>query len=137
MRIYFDSSTLLKRYIEESGSDQVRRKWEEASEVIVSALCAPEVVSAFVRLKREKKLNEETYRILKNHFILDMGQASVEAVDEETLRESVQCLEKTGIKASDAIHLATALRTDCELFLSADVQQQKAARALGLKVEVI
>jgi len=137
LRIYFDSSTLLKRYIEESGSDQVRRKWEEASEVIVSALCAPEVVSAFVRLKREKKLNEETYRILKNHFILDMGQASVEAVDEETLRESVQCLEKTGIKASDAIHLATALRTDCELFLSADVQQQKAARALGLKVEVI
>ena len=137
MRIFFDSSTLLKRYIEEAGSDQVRQKWIEASEVIVSALCAPEVISAFVRLKREKKLNEETYRLLKNHFILDMGQASVEAVDEETLRESIQCLEKTGIKASDAVHLATALRTDCELFLSADVQQQKAARAMGLKVEVV
>lgn len=137
MRTYFDSSTLLKRYIEEPGSDQVRQKWIEATEVIVSALCAPEVVSAFVRLKREKKLNEETYRLLKRHFILDMGQASVEAIDDETLRESIRCLEKTGIKASDAVHLATALRTDCELFLSADIRQQEAARVMGLKVEAV
>lgn len=137
MKAYYDSSVLIKRYIEETGSDKARRVWTEASEVVFSSLCAPEVISALMRLKREKKLNEESYRLVKHHFTLDMGQALVEVIDDETLKESVHCLEKTSVMASDAIHLATALRAQCDLFLSADKRQQDAARVLGLKVEAL
>jgi predicted nucleic acid-binding protein len=68
-------------------------------------------------------------------LVADLEQADVEEVGIEILREAVFCVERTRVKASDSIHIATALRTRVDLFITADIQQAKAAEMMGLKVE--
>ena len=137
MRIYLDSSALIKRYIHEAGSERVFNLCASADQLVLSALCMPETIAAFRRLWREKKMTEDIYRLLKKDFNEDIQEALVVGLESEIIMASMDCVEKQPVGTLDAIHLATALSQECDLFLSADAQQQKAARALGLKVEAI
>jgi predicted nucleic acid-binding protein len=49
VKTFFDSSAFAKRYIEESGSQNVDALCQEAGEVGLSVLCVPEIVSALNR----------------------------------------------------------------------------------------
>lgn len=48
--IYFDSSALVKRYIEEDGSDKVNALLKEGSFAVVSMLAYPEILAAITRI---------------------------------------------------------------------------------------
>lgn len=137
MKLYLDTSALLKRYVHEIGSEPVMSRCAKAERILLSGLCAPEMISAFRRLIREKRLTEDIYNILKKDFYVDSDEAIVAEPDREILLEAVGCVERTGLKASDAIHVVTALKLGCDLFMTADLQQGKAARAMGLRCEVI
>lgn len=135
MRVFFDSSALLKRYVHETGSEAVLRLGASGDQIVLSALSFPEVVSALKRMQLEHRLGEDAFFLLKKDFSSDLEEALVENIDLGVLRDSEACIEKTGLKASDAIHLATALRSRVDLFVTADLRQAKAASSLGLKVE--
>ena len=61
MRIYVDSSALAKRYVHEPGTEAVLTKCAEATEIVVSVICLPELVSGFTRLLREELITAEQY----------------------------------------------------------------------------
>ena len=82
-------------------------------------------------------MSEDIYRLLKNDLKEDIQEAVVVDLHPEIIMASVECVEKQPVGTLDAIHLATALSHECDLFLSADIQQRRAAQALGLKIEVI
>jgi uncharacterized protein len=65
LNIFFDSSALAKRYIEEKGSDQVQAVLSSASALAVSVISVPEIVSALCRRRRERKVSTEEYRNAK------------------------------------------------------------------------
>jgi hypothetical protein len=132
-----DASALAKRYLLEPGTETVLNRCRQAEEVLSSAVCVPEITSIFHRWKREKKLSDDLYHLLKGEFAADIEEAVLVEPGAEVLREAVFCIEKTGLKTLDAIHLASALRIGCDLFLTADVQQRKAAKIMGLPVEEI
>ena len=46
--IYFDSSAMVKRYLDEEGSYTVNKMLDEASVVATSILTYPEILSAFI-----------------------------------------------------------------------------------------
>jgi len=50
MRVFFDTSALTKRYVEELGSEQVRALCAEADALGVSILVVPELISTLCRL---------------------------------------------------------------------------------------
>lgn len=50
MRVYFDSSVFAKRYIAEAGTAAVMEWRDRASELALSVVAVPELVSAFRRL---------------------------------------------------------------------------------------
>jgi hypothetical protein len=135
LKAYFDPSALLKRYVHEPGTTSVLKWGAKVDKVVLSSLCCPEVVFALRRLRSENKLSDEAYDLLKADFAADLEQAEVEEVGPEVLREAIRCVERTGLKASDSIHIATALRSGTDLFITADIHQAKAAEAMGLKVE--
>lgn len=137
MKLYLDSSALIKRYIHEAGSEEVLNLCAKADQLILSVLCVPETISTFQRLKREKLMSQDVYQLLKKDLQDDLQVAVLVKIGEDIIERSVECLEKQPLSTLDSIHLATALNTDCDLFLSADVQQQKAARGMGLKVEAV
>ena len=132
-----DSSALIKRYIHEPGSEKVMSLCAKADQLILSVVCVPEAVSAFCRLRRDKQMTEDVYHILKNDLQEDIQEAVIVKIEPEIIERSVLCLEKQSLSTLDSIHLATALSQNCDFFLSADVQQQKAARVMGLKVEAV
>ena len=46
MRTYFDTSALAKRYVREPGTETVLKKCSEATEIVISVISVPELMSA-------------------------------------------------------------------------------------------
>lgn len=61
MRLFFDSSALAKRYVEEAGSPRIGELLAGAGHLGVSILALPEVVSALCRRRRESRLDRAHY----------------------------------------------------------------------------
>lgn len=137
MRIFLDSSALAKRYVEEPGTEQVLRLCQRADEVILSSLCVPEIISGFNRLRREKKLSPARYRSLKHDLAADVEEATIIDLTPLVIDRTIACLERVPLRALDAVHLASAIESMCDLFLTADRKQEQAAVQCGLTVEAV
>ena len=137
MNIFFDSSALAKRYIEEKGSDQAQVIIYSASALGVSVICIPEIISALCRRRRERRLSSQQYRDAKAAVFSDIEDVSVIGISEEVIARSVELLEHFPLRSADALHIACAAEWSAELFVSADERQARAARAHGLRVEVL
>ena len=57
--IYFDSSAMVKRYLDEDGSYKVNKMLDETSVVATSILTYPEILSAFMVSGRVKERENE------------------------------------------------------------------------------
>jgi len=137
LNVFFDSSALAKRYIEEKGSDQVQAILSSASALAVSVICIPEIVSALCRRRRERKVSTEEYRNAKESVLSDINDATVIGITEEVIAQAVALLEQFPLRSADALHLACASEWSTDLFVSADDRQCAAARAHGLRVEAV
>jgi uncharacterized protein len=135
MRIAFDTSALAKRYVTESGTSRVLELCAQATEVVVSVLCVPEILSGLNRLRREGRLSPEGYATAKADLAGDLTQATIVPVTSAVLSRTIDVLERTALRTLDAIHLAVAVDSACELFVSADARQCEAAKELGLTIE--
>jgi hypothetical protein len=137
MRIAFDTSALAKRYVDERGTSRVLELCAQATEVVVSVLCVPEILSGLNRLRREGRLLSDGYAAAKADLAGDMTQATIVPVTPAVLSRAIEILEKTASRTLDAIHLAGAMDSACDLFVSADARQCEAASQLGMKIERI
>ncbi len=137
MKVFFDSSALVKRYIEEPGSGRVGELIGKAKEIAVCIVCVPEVLSACNRLVREKRIDSEQYEWIKNEFLLDIGEFVVIDMTNEVIIRSIQCLEKGVLRSLDALHIASAVEYKCGLFVTGDQRQINIAGAMRLKIEVV
>jgi len=137
MRVFLDSSAFLKHYIDESGSDRVRDCLREAGELVLSVVAWPEMISALNRLRRDGALDDDAYSRVKPQIEEDFTNATVVALSGPILDTTVRCLEASALRASDAIHVASAVEAGVDRFVSADRQQCEAARAMGLTVEEV
>ena len=134
MRVFFDSSAFAKRYVAESGSDEVVRWCEGATVLALSVIALPELVSAFCRLRREGRLSDLQYGELKGALLADIDDALICDTTAEVVALSIDALEAAPLRAMDAIHIAAALACRADVFVSADARQCEAAGRLGLQV---
>lgn len=137
MRLFLDSSALAKRYVEEPGSDKVLSLCCGAEEIILSSLCVPEIISGFNRLRREGNLSPARYRSLKRALAADVDEATIIDLTPLVIDRTIACLERSPLRASDAVHLASAIESMCDLFVTADHKQGQAASHLHLKVDSV
>jgi hypothetical protein len=77
MRIFFDSSAFVKRYISEIGTENILALCDRATEIGLSGIALPEIVSAFCRLRRENKVTDLQYRHLKSLLLADIEDAVI------------------------------------------------------------
>ena len=132
MRIFFDSSAFAKRYLDEAGSEEVEAACFAASALGVCRLCVPEVVSAFNRRLRDSSLPPEKYLLVKNRLLEEVRDAETVDLTPEVIVRSLVVLETNVLRASDALHVASALEWGAELFVSSDQRQLRAANKSGL-----
>lgn len=133
MKIFFDSSAFAKRYIKEAGSEEVEAYCSQASTLIMSSICLPEIVSALCRLKRQSVLTEGQYRLAKQAFLRDVEDVSICNITPSVINRAIHILETNKVRTLDALHIACALELEAEAFISSDIQQLSAAKAAGLK----
>jgi hypothetical protein len=134
MRVFFDTSALTKRYVEEEGSDQVRDLCAQADALGVSVLVLPELISTLCRLVREGRLSAEDYQSLKAAVQTDLSDADLCDVSQEIFEQAIRCLEAHPLRALDALHVGSALIYQPDLFVSADRRQIEAADREGIVV---
>jgi uncharacterized protein len=134
MKVFFDTSAFVKRYVEESGSDQVQDICANAESVVLSVICFPEMISTLNRLVREGKFTEAHYAEVKQSMGEDLQDILFVNLTPSVIGRAVRLLEKNPLRAMDALHLASAVETKTDLFVSADDRQIDAARRAGLPV---
>jgi hypothetical protein len=135
LNVFFDSSALAKRYIQETGSDRVEAILSSASALGVSIICLSEVISALCRRRREGELSGPQYLKAKQALFSDIEDASVVAITDQVVARAVELLERWPLRSSDSLHVACATEWSAQLFVSADGRQCAAAKAYGLRVE--
>jgi uncharacterized protein with PIN domain len=57
LRVFIDTASLVKRFIQEDGSVELERLFEEASEIVVSPITWIEFNAALTRRQRNKSLS--------------------------------------------------------------------------------
>ncbi len=137
MILYLDTSSLVKLYVEEEGSADVRALVNRAEIVVTSVVAFAETRAALARLRRGKFLAPARYADAKRHFADDWAALLTLDVTDELARTAGDLAEKHAVRGFDSIHLATFVhvlerRPDDEVhFSSYDQQMVAAARKLG------
>ena len=109
MILFLDTSSLVKLYVEEAGSDSVRRLVAGASRIAVSVVAYPEARSAFARRRREGALNAKALRTARGAFERDWTRMVRLAVTEDMCRAAGTLAERHGLRALDSLQLASFL----------------------------
>jgi len=137
MKIFFDSSAFIKKFINEPGSRDVDEYCQQASTLGLSVICLPEMMSALNRKVREDALSLEHYFIVKEQIIEDIEDIHIINLVPEVVSRSIALLENNRLRSLDALHLSCAIIWNCELFISSDQRQILAAEYSGLPVKYI
>jgi len=133
VKVFLDSSSFAKRFINELGSEKVEEICAEATQLGLSVLCVPEITSALNRRRREKTLTRREYYSAKRRLFEDVSDADIINLTSAVVAACVIVLEEGPVRTLDALHVACALEWGAELFISFDQRQLEAARRAGLK----
>lgn len=137
MKTFFDSSAFVKRYMEEPGSQDVEALYMAATELALSIVCIPEVISALNRRMRERDLSRRQYETAKDNMFEDARDTVIVNLTPEVISTCTTILEASPVRAMDALHVACAIHWGAELFVSADERQVSAAKKAGLRARLV
>lgn len=137
MLTFFDSSAFAKRYMEETGSNEIEKLCLETDSIALSSICFPEIISALNRRLRENNLTKKEYLLIKDKMLEEFDSLEIINLVMEVIAKAISLLEKNNLRTLDAIHIASALIWKAELFVSADKRQILAAKKAGLKVKFV
>ena len=136
MRLYFDTSALLKKYIAEIGSDNVDKLFLSATEIYISTIGKIETISSLRRLQIEKEINQNDYDVLKKEIIHDFKFYHLIDISDDVILSSVNTIDKYQLKSLDSIHLGSALsiKINIDFFVSCDKKLLNAAKKEGFNI---
>lgn len=134
MRVFFDSSAFVKRYIQEAGTEEIVAWCDRATEIVLAGIALPEIISAFCRLRRESRIDNTQYRQLKTLLLADIEDAAICDLTPLVIARTITALEASALRGMDAIHIGSALIMQADVFITADERQVEAALRAGLRV---
>jgi predicted nucleic acid-binding protein len=137
VKTFFDSSAFAKRYVEEPGSQSVESLCTAATELALSVVCIPEIISALNRRVRERKLSPRQYEAAKENLSADIRDVAIVNLTPYVISTCTTILETSPVRAMDALHIACAVQWGAALFVSADGRQVSAAKKAGLRTRLV
>ncbi len=131
LTLYVDSSALLKRYVDEPDSNSAEEFLQSDPSLVTGRHTVVEVRRNLARLLRPDDLAD-----LRAAFGRDIAEFSIVELDAITCESAAAIADQLGARSLDALHLAAAQRVGGGAlgFLTFDLRQAQAARALGLTV---
>jgi predicted nucleic acid-binding protein len=137
--IFCDTSTLAKYYVPEPENPAVRSRLDGAAQVALSELARIELMAAFHRQLREGKWTRRQFSAFVQQFTRDAlgGQWTWLSLDHEIIDAGASLYLTLSaaiyLRASDCLHLVTALHHGFTEIHTHDRHQLRAASALGIK----
>lgn len=123
MKIFLDTSSLIKLYHEEIGSEYLDSLFENQNitEIFLSEISKVEYKSAIFKKQRMKELDIEASESLINSFVQDYFKYSFIKLTSNLLESASFQIEKYGnfgLRTLDAIQLASVLEVKNEIRLA-------------------
>ena len=136
MTLYLDTSSLVKLYVAEPGSDAVRKLVNAASVVATSTIAYTETRAALTRRRRERALRPKAFASAKKTFEAEWPKYFTVDVTSALCRQAGEFAERYRLRAYDSVHLAAFAEVAREAgvretrFSSFDDALNRAARSL-------
>ncbi|MEM3451978.1 MAG: type II toxin-antitoxin system VapC family toxin [Nitrososphaerales archaeon] len=139
---YLDSSSIVKRYVEEPGSNIIKdiylKAYSAELTLAFSSWNIGEVLGAFDKALIRGILNTENYLKAKSRFLVEakrlikLGVLRLVPLRFKLLIESWDLLEKHHIYQADALQIASAKSVNTTKFFTGDKIIYEVAKAEGL-----
>jgi len=135
LRVYLDTSALAKRYVQEPGSEELEDLFSrDVTEAVVSTLALPEFGAALGRKVRDREINRKSASAALEEFDRDWQEGFAKVpLTTEIAECAAELVFKYPLKGGDAVHLATAMASRVELFVTSDRQLLGVCEKAGLK----
>ncbi len=137
MILYLDTSSLVKLYVEEIGSNEVKKLVKAAQIVSTSRIAYVEARAGFARKLREGELDRTGWEQIVKDLEIDWKRYFIMEVSETLTKLAVVLADKYPLRGFDAIHLASGLllkrKTKLDVRFSCfDKKLKEAAQSEGL-----
>ena len=109
MICYYDTSALVKLYVEEEGSELAALYLQKSKMAATSRVAYAEARSAFARSRRDGVLGEKEYREVIDNFKDEWPYFFSLEVSVPVLNRIDYLIDKYRLRGFDAIHLASAI----------------------------
>jgi predicted nucleic acid-binding protein len=107
--LYLDTSSLVKLYVAEPGSDDVRARVERAAVIATSMIAYAEARAALARRRREQALPQTAFAAAKRYFDADWPKYLAVHFTEALCRDAGPLAERYALRGYDSVHLASLL----------------------------
>lgn len=130
---YLDASGAMRRLLASRAGHQVaRRVWDEADDVVTVTLTYPEVCGALAAARRNRALTEPGLQRALEAWDELWSQLAPVVLDERLAKTAGEMARVHALRGADAVHLAVAQASGCDLLLSADLALCAAAERCGM-----
>ena len=127
MKAFVDTSSLIKKYVQEKGSDQFEEQLERVGEIIVAPIYWIELNSAIERRVKEKTLSVHDASVIRREAKKDLHFFSKVIWNDVLEQKAVEMIEKHRVKTLDSLQLASGILSRADLFLTSDQDLYKTA----------
>ncbi len=139
MNLYADSSAMIKKYVRESGSEQVVAYFDQYPIIATAALTQGEMASAMSKAIRLGWVDQSEISIAWQDFLSHWPAYLRLPISAGIVERAASMAWRHSLRAYDAVHLASALAWkdisgDDVIFACYDNNLLKAAQKEGLQV---
>jgi predicted nucleic acid-binding protein len=125
--VVLDASAAVKLVLDETGSDQVRRLWDEQLTIVAPSIVVPEVAAAIQAARRDGRVADTGAQIAHRSWVSLIEDIDVLAVDLALADRARELAATRMVRGMDAVYLAVALALEDPSsvgLLSFDVRQR-------------
>ncbi len=136
MNYYFDTSALIKSYIEEEGSKKVKSILKSANQIFVSSITSLECNSTIRRLLLEKSITELSYNLLRKKIYQDFEDFSIIPFSIQIEDLAKDYIHQFQLKTLDGVQLASCVSVvaDIQSFVLCDGKLLSSAKKLDIEI---
>jgi len=136
--LFCDTSALVKLYLREEFSDQVRALADEAKAIAVSRICWVETMATLARRVRETPADAQAIESVRFRFRNDWLDFAVVEITQHLVELAGEYADTFALRGYDSVQLASAQllqvgTNQAFCFACFDTRLQKAASVLGMQ----
>lgn len=137
MKAFIDTSALVKKYIQENGSDDFDKTLAGINDISVAPVYWLELNSAVARRIKDKSLTKSQAEFILHESRTDLQHFQIIIWNENLENKTSTLIHKHHLKTLDSIQLASACLSECDMFITSDQTLASAAKNEHLKTVLI